>query len=56
MSKMSNLMIMLEEVKEEICDEYCKWPFNTEDQAELNVYCAKCPLNRITEDEDEHIQ
>lgn len=35
------------EVKEKMCDEYCKWPFNTETQADLNEICAKCPLNDL---------
>ena len=26
MSKMSNLHILLTEIKEEMCDHYCKWP------------------------------
>lgn len=37
------------EIKEAICDEYCKWPFNTETQAELNEHCAECPLTELEE-------
>lgn len=36
---------------ESMCDYYCKWPFNTETQAELNRKCDKCPLNNILDDE-----
>lgn len=41
----------LQEVIEKMCDEYCKWPFNTEDQAELNKICDSCPLNTLPENE-----
>lgn len=36
-----------EEVKSGMCDEYCKHPFNTETQAELNEICRECPLNKV---------
>ena len=36
-----------DEIKQSICDEYCKWPFNTENQKELNEICEKCPLDRL---------
>ena len=36
-------------VREKICDEYCKWPFITETQADLNEICAQCPLNKLEE-------
>ena len=45
----------LAEIRENICDEYCKYPFNTETQAELNEICDKCPLNKmedLIDDED----
>ena len=35
------------EIKESICDNYCKYPFNTETQAELNEHCRECPLNEL---------
>ena len=44
---------IIEEVKNDICDNYCKWPFNTETQADLNEICEKCPLKRLEVD-DEH--
>ena len=37
------------EIKEAICDEYCRHPFNTETQAELNEICKECPLNELQE-------
>lgn len=37
----------LTEVIEQMCDSYCKYPFNTETQADLNEICEKCPLNTI---------
>ena len=42
----------LNDVIEAICDEYCKWPFNTETQDDLNRICENCPLNNITVDEE----
>lgn len=35
------------EVKEKMCDGYCKWPFNSETQADLNEICEKCPMNTV---------
>ena len=32
---------------EDMCDKYCKYPFNTETQAELNEICQDCPLNNL---------
>ena len=37
----------LEEVKTEMCDEYCKYPYIAETQEELLNQCAKCPLNKF---------
>lgn len=56
MSKMSNFQIELEEIKNDMCDNFCKWPFNTETQADLNEICKDCPLSRLEEvfnDEDQ---
>lgn len=56
MSKMSNLQIMLEETKGEICDNYCKYPMEYQLEFEdsemahdmmLEEQCAECPLNRL---------
>ncbi len=46
----------LVDVTEKMCDGYCKWPFNTETQADLNEKCDECPLNNILiegKDDDE---
>lgn len=32
---------------EEICDFYCHWPVDTEDQEQLDRHCEECPLNNI---------
>ena len=45
----------IQEIKEAMCDEYCKYPFNTETQADLNEICETCPLNKmedLIDDED----
>jgi hypothetical protein len=39
----------IEETVSAICDNYCKWPLNTETQADLKEICEKCPLNCLTE-------
>ena len=41
----------ISEIKERICDEYCRHPFNTETQAELNDICKECPLNELSDGE-----
>ena len=47
MSKMSALSQVLDDVKEKMCDEYCKYPNEYEDNEILEVICEKCPLNRL---------
>lgn len=56
MSKMSELAARIDEVKEKMCDEYCKWPlaysldYVSKEQAHeavLRERCAECPLNRL---------
>lgn len=56
MSKMSNRQIELEEIKADICDNYCKYPeqywLEYEDSVEaheqmLREQCEECPLNRL---------
>ncbi len=43
---------ILEGIAEEICDKYCKWPdqWDEESNGELSEsdICANCPLNRLT--------
>ena len=41
---------IMEEVIEEICDKYCKFPtiYEGKDEDELyDKHCDKCPLNRL---------
>lgn len=39
---------ILEEVKEQMCDKYCKYSEQAKDEEELwNEICDKCPLNRL---------
>lgn len=47
MSKMSNLAAVLDEVKQNICDHYCRFPFEVEDQEQMDELCERCPLSRI---------
>ena len=38
---------IVEDVKTAMCDEYCKYPNEYEDNEILEVICEKCPLNRL---------
>ena len=44
---------IIEEVKTEICDKYCRYPtiYNVDDEGEFNEMmdkiCANCPLDRL---------
>ena len=40
----------LEDVKEDICNHYCKYPVEIADDQLLMVFCNKCPLNRLEGD------
>ena len=37
----------LDEVTEEMCEEYCKWPDELSNQEELDAKCEECPLYNI---------
>ena len=37
----------IEEVKEEMCNDYCKLPNMPMEQEELYELCKYCPLNRL---------
>jgi len=37
----------IEEIKAEICDNYCLYRFTLSDQAELEGKCEQCPLTRL---------
>lgn len=41
------------EVKEQMCDDFCKWPTECPTQGRLDRHCAECPLNTILFDEKE---
>ena len=43
---------MFEEIREAMCDKYCKYPekYNCDDEDEYNAmmsFCENCPLNRL---------
>ena len=38
---------VVEEVKTEICSEYCRYPFEISDEDELDKKCGECPLGRL---------
>ena len=41
----------IEEIKEDICDNYCKYPTEYEDNEILEMVCNRCPLNKLEGDE-----
>lgn len=43
----------LEEAKNKMCDKYCKFPEEIQDDDVLMAICRTCPLNRITDDTDD---
>ena len=51
--KLKSIPQILEDIVSEMCDKYCKWPEQWDDEAqgmELSEsdICANCPLNRLT--------
>ena len=38
---------IIESVKIEICDKYCKKPYEIKDEADLIEVCGKCPMWRL---------
>lgn len=36
-----------EQAKTDICKNYCRFPFNTGTQEELDAICADCPLTNL---------
>lgn len=40
---------ILDQIKTEICDKYCKWPeqYDIDDDALIDEHCNNCPLNMI---------
>ena len=47
MNKEKSITQILDDVKSEICDKYCKYPFEVEDEADLDKICENCPLERL---------
>ena len=43
----------IEKVKEEMCDKYCKMPELALCEAEMDILCINCPLNKLKEENDE---
>lgn len=39
----------IEEIKEQMCDDYCKYPLEYQDNEILEVICNRCPLGRLDE-------
>lgn len=31
------------------CDRFCRYPYETKDQEDLNIICDHCPLNRLAD-------
>jgi len=53
MEKIKTIAQQLEEVVEEMCDKYCKWPEMWDDSMEdcelsESSICQNCPLNKLT--------
>ena len=47
----------IEEVAEQICDKYCKYPYEWDEETEgvqlcESEICANCPLNRYVEENE----
>lgn len=39
--------MIIEDIKQKMCDDYCKMPQETCSQEELDEYCKTCPLNML---------
>lgn len=37
----------IEQIKEEMCDSFCRVPYEAEDDNEAAELCKLCPLNRL---------
>lgn len=35
------------EVKEQMCDDFCKWPTECPTQGRLDRHCEECPMNTV---------
>lgn len=46
----NQLLKQIEEIKTEICDKYCRFPFEHdpgEDETLEDKYCKECPLTKL---------
>ena len=43
---LSNISIELDNAKTEMCDEYCRFPYECNEE-ELTKHCEECPLNKV---------
>lgn len=50
MSKIKINSEELEQIKREMCDDYCFYATVSHDQEALDLHCEDCPLNRLKED------
>lgn len=39
---------ILEEIVSEVCDKYCRFPYEISDEEELMKKCENCPIGRLT--------
>ena len=38
---------ILDEIASEICDKYCRFPYEISDEEELMKKCENCPIGRL---------
>ena len=47
MNNEKSISQILDDVKSEMCNKYCKYPYEIEDEADLDKICENCPLERL---------
>lgn len=47
MEKQKSVTELIEEVREEICDKYCKYSDRGLSDDEIEELCTNCPLNKL---------
>lgn len=47
MNKQKSVSDIIEEVREEICDKYCKYSDRGIDDDDIEKLCTNCPLNKL---------
>ena len=40
-------MQIIEDVKEQMCDDYCRYPRELRDEDDLMDVCTCCPMNKL---------